>query len=123
MPCDLLTSYLSSPNGEERIEITDKITLCSLRRFEGEKTEERLSFLRQLNRFAIDEFRIDSYSALYFFSYGNTSIELDVSVGDVISIIPYIRYNIESVGHDMSGLIELDYLVYCVLKEQKLQKN
>jgi len=123
MSFDLLASHLSLPMGEERAEITDKIMLCSLRRFEGEKTEKRLSFLRQLNQYASHEYKIDSYSALYFFSYGHASIELDVSVEEKISIIPYIRYNTARVGEDIRGLLDIDYLLYCILKEQKLQKN
>jgi hypothetical protein len=123
MPFSLLTSYLSHPVGEEMIELTEKVALFSLRRFEGKKTEERLSFLQQLHRYSMNEYRINHCSALYFFSCGNASIELDISIEKDISIVPYLRYNKESIKEDMHKLIELDYLLYCILKEQKLQKN
>lgn len=117
-----ILQQLQPPQSGERVEISEKLNLFSLRFFQCEISKENMEFIKELHQFSVKEFQFNySDSARYAFRAGYSAIEIDIEVHNQIYITPSICYIVEEVANDLESLIYMDRWVYALLKKHGLQ--
>lgn len=118
-----LIYHLSPPIVGEKVEITDKTMIFSLRKYKNILTKERRIFLKNLNQYAQQEYNRDQFgSTFYHFKVGDSFLEIDVNIEkNEVEIIPYVIYNQETIKKDMINLIYFEQYLCAILRKNKLQ--
>lgn len=119
----LITKYLSEHMEGSSSEINEQLVLFSLRRCEANITEVNESFLNELQIMTKGAYKIDEIgSSVYYFKIGNTAIQLQVIIDERIDIHPYIIYDEQLIKEEIEKVLELDQILYNVLRTKGLQK-
>lgn len=117
-----ILQQLQPPQSGERVEISKKLGLFSLRYFQCEITTEKMEFIKEIHQHSTKEFQFNQKdSAKYAFRAGYSAIEIDIEVHDQIYITPSICYTNEEVSADLESLLYMDRWLYALLKKNGLQ--
>lgn len=124
---DMIEPYITDLQGfdinsKTKMLINDDVLLFSLRPSKVERTIKNTKFLKNLKKLNSNENITDENgSGVYYFKYDNCIIELDVSIEEQISIIPYLYVDYDKIKNEIIKLTEMDYLLFSVLKKNGLQ--
>lgn len=117
-----IIQHLQPPQSGERVEISDKLNIFSLRSFQCDLSVEKLKFLQELHSYSEKEFQFNrENSAKYSFRAGYSAVELDIEVHDQIYVTPWICYSSDEIGEDLQSLLYMDQWLFAMLKKNNLQ--
>lgn len=124
----LLQPYFSEPYEGVTVEINKELYLFSLREYQSTFNETHTAFLNELQKYSHEEFKIDEHgSAVYFFKTQSTCIQLNLTIDNAaektIDIQPFLIYHDETIKNDLDKILELDQLLYNILKAKDLQPS
>lgn len=123
---ELLQSYFSEPYEGVTVQINEHLYLFSLREHKVSYKETHTAFLNELQKYTHEEFIIDEHgSAVYFFKTQSTCIQLNITIDNemekTIDIQPFLIYHEDKIKNDLDKILELDHLLYNILKAKDLQ--
>lgn len=122
MNLDQIVNHLTLPINGERVEMRDSLKLFSLHHMNTDPDNDKLLFLKELKKYALEEYIFDNKgSAIYFFKAGKSVIEIDISIEETIDIMPHICFNNEIVGEDLEQILWIDRFLYSFFKQVGLQ--